>query len=389
MNLFPITTPTLALSISEDTLCLVKVKKSWRTTTLKYIQTVPLPSNTVRLSSVKPNIVNMEAFLESLRILAKPLTTPISIALSLPDLCARTSVFDFSTFPTNKTEQTALVNWRFRQDLKLDIAQSRLSYAVYVPASLSKGSTLENSDKVQVLGTAIRNEIVEQYENACLGLNLLPISISITGLDIFDLYHRHIQDILEVEERRSLTSYSGAMFLFISRWGFTFLAFHDGYPNFIRTKAISIRPISSRNQEEIDQIEPVTTEVEEEKDRGMEDQEFFMREGEHHPFSPYTITKFEKEIVATVQYYLESFNQNNSVPSRANLFVMSDLENCESLIPSTETLQKTAEVSGVNISDIQLSLLSANTAFSARENRMSQLSNLWPALPGYASLRVA
>jgi hypothetical protein len=129
MNLFPINQPTMALSISEEALHLVEVKKSWGRTTLEEVKRVSLPSGVIRLSSAKPNIENMERFVEQLGILAEPLKKPISISLSLPDLCARTSVFDFSAFPTKKKEQTALLNWRFQKDLKLDTGQSRLSYS--------------------------------------------------------------------------------------------------------------------------------------------------------------------------------------------------------------------------------------------------------------------
>ena len=67
MNLFPINQPTLALSISEDTLRIVEVKKFWRTTTLQHVNSVALPSDLIRLSSAKPNIDNMDTFIEQLR----------------------------------------------------------------------------------------------------------------------------------------------------------------------------------------------------------------------------------------------------------------------------------------------------------------------------------
>ncbi len=389
MKFSPLQQPTLALSISEDALCLVEVKKSWRTTTLREIQKVPLPAGVIRLSSAKPNIENMEVFVEQLRILAEPLKKPTSLALSLPDLCARTSIFDFSTFPTKKSEQTALLNWRFRQDLKLDTAQSRLAYAVYVPTSMANGSKQENPEKVQVLGTAIRNEIVEQYERACLDLNLMPVSVSISGLDIFDLYHGSIQEILEVEDRRSLATYSGAMFLFITHWGFTFLAFHDGCPTFVRTKAITIRPnsslvpgdaspSSSDNQENVLKDLPTLINAQGPK-----------KDSSIHPFSFYTATKVEKEILATLQYYLETFSQDGSRPSLANLFVVSDMEHGHMLLPTPEDLQQTAKVSGLSISDIQVTQLSSTTHFHKRESHLAHTSNIWSALPGYASVRVA
>ena len=390
MNLFPINQPTLALSISEEALHLVEVKKTWRRTTFQEVKRVSFPSGVIRLSSAKPNIENMETFIEQLRILVEPLKTPVSIALSLPDLCARTSVFDFSTFPTKIKEQTALLNWRFQQDLKLDTGQSRLSYAVYVPASLANASKQENPEKVRVLGTTIRNEIVEQYERACLGLNLMPVSVSISGLDVFDLYHRSIQDILEIEDRRSPNTYSGAMFLFISHWGFTFFAFHDGCPNFVRTKSIMIRSDSTHGQ-----WEAAPRESDSQKNNGEDGQhsvaaqDLTNRDRSTLPYSSYTATKVEKEILATLQYYLETFSQDGSAPSLANLFVVSDLEHGHSLLPSSEHLQQTAKVSGLSISDIQVTQLSHTTHFNKRESRLDQESNIWSALPGYASLRVA
>jgi hypothetical protein len=394
MNLFPITQPALALSISEEALHLVKVKKSWRRTTFQEVKRVSLPSGVIRLSSAKPNIENMETFVEQLRILAEPLKKPISIALSLPDLCARTSVFDFSTFPGDKKEQTALLNWRFHQDLKLDTSLSRLSYAVYVPTSLANASKQENPEKVKVLGTAIRNEVVEQYERACLDLNLIPVSVSISGLDIFDLYQRTIQDILEVEDRRTSNPPSGGMFLFISHWGFTFFAFHEGCPSFVRTKAITIQPDSNdapldASASGSEYLENVLSKSEEQTQQAIDSRDNLNGDRSTHAYSSYTATKVEKEILATLQYYLETFSQNDRTPSLANLFVVSDLEHGHMLLPTSEHLQQTAKVSGLSVSDIQVTQLSYSTHFNKQESRFVQESSIWSALPGYASLRVA
>jgi hypothetical protein len=394
MNLSPINQPTVALSISEEALHLVEVRKSWRRTTFQEVKRVSLPSGVICLSSAKPNIENMETFVEQLRILAEPLKKPISIALSLPDLCARTSVFDFSTFPAKKKEQTALLNWRFQQDLKLDTSQSRLSYAVYVPTSLANASKQDNPEKVRVLGTAIRNEIVEQYERACLDLNLMPVSVSISGLDIFDLYQRTIQDILEVEDRRTTNPSSGAMFLFISHWGFTFFAFHEGCPSFVRTKAITIRQNSSQAPWDAsitgsEKQEIVLPKSGEDAQQIIDSPDLRNGDSSTPPYSSYTATKVEKEIMATLQYYLETFSQNETTPSVANLFVVSDLEHGHILLPTSEHLQQTAKVSGLSVSDIQVTQLSYSTHFNIREGRFVQESNIWSALPGYASLRVA
>lgn len=394
MNLFPINQPTLALSISEEALCLVKVKRSWRTTRLQAVNSVSLPSGVIRLSSAKPNIENMETFVEQLRILVEPFNKPISVAISLPDLCARTSVFDFSTFPTKKSEQTALLNWRFQQDLKLDTAQSRLAYDVYVPTSLANPSKQESSENVQVLGTAIRHEIAEQYERACIDANLIPVSVSISGLDIFDLYQPTIQEMLEIEDRRSMNTSSGAMFLFMSHWGFTFLGFNDGCPRFVRTKAIHIRPDVSQEewnsspsaigaQEGIppNEEKPLSQEL------GSPDPSHSRDSTSLYP--SYTVTKVEKEVLATFQYYLETFFQDGPASFPVNLFVVSDLEHGHTLLPSSEHIQQTVTASGLSASQIQVNQLSSTRHFNSRDTRSMQETSFWSALPGYASLMVA
>ncbi len=394
MNLFPMNQPTLALSISEEALCLVEVKKSWRTTSLQQVKHVSLPTGVIQLSSAKPNILNIDTFVEKLRILFETCQKPISIALSLPDLCARTSAFDFSKFPTKPSEQTALLNWRFKQDLKLDTAQSRLAYQVYVPASLANASTHDNPETVRVLGTVIRNEIVEQFESACLDANLIPASVSIAGLDIFDFYQKNIQDILKAEDKNHSASSTGAMFLFMSHWGFTFFAFDEGCPTFVRTKAIAIRPTanherakdSSTGWENRDGVaqnktEPTTS--------------AFSSDDEHtaeRVLTPYPLDimiKVEKEVLATLQYYLETYSQDGAKPAPTHLFFVTDLEHGHMLLPTSEHIQQTAHVSGLATSPIQVTQFSYTTHFKSRGSRSVQESNIWSALPGYASLRVA
>ncbi len=393
MNLFPMKQPTLALSISEEALCLVEVKKSWRTTSLQQVKHVPLPAGVIQLSSAKSNILNMEAFVEQLRNLFETCQKPTSIALSLPDLCARTSAFDFSKFPTKPSEQTALLNWRFKQDLKLDTAQSRLAYQVYVPTSLAIGSTHDNPETVRVLGTVIRNEIVEEFESACLDANLIPTSVSIAGLDIFDFYQQNIQEILKAGEKQDPTTSSGAMFLFMSHWGFTFFAFDEGCPTFVRTKAIAIRPNAIRGAANDSSTgrelrEDLLKNQEGPIEAALPSVDEYAAERVITPYPSETMTKVEKEVLATLQYHLESYS-DSAKPSPTHLFFVTDLENGYMLLPTSDHIQQTAQVSGLTTAPIQVTQFSYTTQFKSQGSRSIQESNIWSALPGYASLRVA
>ena len=394
MKLFPFSTPIFALSISEEALCLVEIKRQWRKILLHQVKKIPLPQGVVKLSSAKPNIENPDEFLTRLKTLVEPSHRPLSLVLSLPDLCSRTSVFDFSTFPTKKQDQTALVNWRFQQDLKLDTSRSRLGFGVYVPTSVTDSPSPDNPEHVRVLGTAIRNEIVEQYERMCLEANLIPTSVGISGLDIFDLYRSTIQDILEAEDGHSSPSFSPvAMFLFISHWGFMFLAVQEGSPCFIRTKAIAVKAEVNNPQGDF----PVSEFDSTRRGNGHGDQfsgetvppNILDTETPNLPYPSYTIMKVGKEILATLQYYLEAFPSNTTTASTVNLFVATDLRHGQSLMPPTDHIQRTLKASGGHEPQIRVTALSPASHFHPQGTHIESNNEEESALPGYASLMVA
>jgi len=371
MNLLPLNNPHWGLSVSDECLCLVEVKNGWRSRPFKQLKRLPLPNGLLKLSSAKPNILQPTEFSEKLRQVTHGLRTPLPVALSLPDLCARTTIFEFSQFPKKGPEQRALLNWRFQQDLKLDTSQSRLAYGVYVPQPGSGTSTPVNPDRVLVLGAAIRNEIVEQIEQACLEGDLLPVSVGIAGLDIFDLYQPTLQEMLESEQRRTTASFPGGLYIYLSHWGFSFLAFQNGCPQFIRTKAINIRHIGS----EID------GEAQETPDTITPDGETV--------YPHYTIMKVTKEILATIQYYLETFPLPDPIPGIMNLFIATDLEKSESLLPSTEQFSQTLQACDYPEMQLQVTPLSPMDPINPKRSLNLSETEAGAAIPGFARLRVA
>jgi hypothetical protein len=372
MNLLPLTRSTYGLSMREDALCLVEVGAGWRGKPLKRTIRIPLPPGLLKLSSAKPNILQPTEFQNFLQEVAHKLKTPASVALSLPDLCARTTIFEFSQFPSKSKEQTALVQWRFQQDLKLDTSGSRIDYSVYVPVLQSEPSTLVNPDHVRVLGAALRTDIVEQFEQACLEVGLLPVSVGIAGLDIFDLYQQTLLEALTGDSRETGHSHAGGMFLYLSQWGFTFLAFRDRCPQFIRTKAITIRP---------DSPEPTAS-------GGIDpDPSSAFPSGTSYPF--YVHEKVSKEILATIQFYLESLSSAATPSSGIPLFVFTDLEQGMTLLPSAEHIQQTMKASGHGDTLVQIIRLSPMTPLPPGKGQSVSESEAGSALPAFARLKVA
>jgi hypothetical protein len=285
------------------------------------------------------------------------------------------------------------VNWRFQQDLKLDTSQSRLGFGVYVPTSVTDSPSPDNPENVRVLGTAIRNEIVEQYERMCLEANLIPTSVGISGLDIFDLYRPNIQDILEAEDGPNPSFSPGALFLFISHWGFMFLAIQEGSPCFIRTKAIAVKAEASSPQGD----SPVSELGGTRRANGHGDefsgetlhQKTLDTDASNIPYPSYTIMKVGKEILATLQYYFEAFPVNATTSSTVNLFVATDLHHGQSLMPPTDQIQRTLKASGGHEPQIRVTALSHASYFHPKEIHIALNNQEEPALPGYASLMVA
>ena len=395
MHFFPISAPTVALSLSDEGLCLVEIKKHWRKSSLRHIARLPLSPGSLTLSSTKPNIANFDEVLAQLKALAKPYRRPISIALSLPDICARTSIFDFASFPTKKPEQTALVNWRFQQDLKLDTSQARLAFGLYVPTSVRDSLSPDTTEHVRVLGTAIRHEIIEQYENICLEADLIPTSVGMSGLDVFDLYRPNIQDRLTAENSSWTSHPPTFLFLFISHWGFTFLAFQDGSPRFIRTKALAIK--TEAHDLQVPSLDPESEKHGETRDYRPTSSGDPSSDAHHDcatgntPYPSYTAMKVEKEILATLQYYFEMFPPSPATAScPVNLFLTTDLTLGQSLMPPHDHIQQTLKASGGHEPQIRVTSLSPTAHFHLLHTHLALSSHQEEAaLPGYASLMVA
>ncbi len=393
MHFFPISAPTVALSLSDGGLCLVEIKKHWRKMSLRHIARGPLSPGVLTLSSTKLNIANPDEFLTQLKALVKPYRRPLSIALSLPDICARTSIFDFASFPAKKPEQTALVNWRFQQDLKLDTSHSRLAFGLYGPTSVRNSLSPDTKEHVSVLGTAVRHEIIEQYENICLEADLIPTSVGMSGLDIFDLYRPNMQVMLTAENPSQASHPSPVMFLFISHWGFTFLAFQEGSPRFIRTKALTIKT-------EIQHFQESSLDPESEKHRETTEQhttgsgnpistapqEFATGKT---PYPSYTAMKVEKEILATLQYYFEMFPISATASSPVNLFMTTDLPYGQTLMPPLAHIQQSLKASGGHEPQIRVTSLSHTSHFHVLNTHLALSNQEEAALPGFASLMVA
>ena len=229
-----------------DSISLVEIRRKWRSGTFRRCAQEPLPPGLLQLSPARPNITDIKAFSDILRVLSKGIKPSQPIVLSLPDLCARTAVFEFTSFPKKPVEQEAILSWRFQQDLNLSTTNTRLAYHVYEPQKSKHSLSHDKTHTTRVFATTIQHTIIEQYEQACLQAGLLPIAVGLSSLDVFDLYRSTIQGTMQAASNRSALSSRESFFLYLTDWGFSFIAFRDHYPMFVRVKSLRLPRIDQR-----------------------------------------------------------------------------------------------------------------------------------------------
>ncbi len=329
MTLFPMTNATLGLSITRDSLCLVEVKRGLSGTRCRSIAEQQLPPDVLRLSPAKLNIENQPEFVRCLRDLLKGFSLPQPVALSLPDLCGRTTVLSFSSFPSKPAEQDSIVRWRFQQDMNLSTDKTRFSYSAFPPPPKQTGST-------QVLATAVQQDIIEQYEQACLECDLLPNSVGLAGLDVFDFYQTQVHELSRGGKHRRNEFGKECLFLYLADWGFCFMAFRHGYPLFVRVKALPIPRPQLYGQHVEDSNDATRLDHQADLDPSQHGQDLY---------TPSDIKNVANELVATLQYYFESLQYPRDDANRIPLYFAEGIRQGDTLLPAEHQIQQMLESS--------------------------------------------
>ncbi len=222
MTLFPFRRPSIGLNIGARSLSLIEIRRDWgrgrQGAGLRRCSERDLPDGLVRLSASAPNVSDVAALAREIRALWGG-RRPVSVALTLPDLCTRIALFDFEALPSKTAERETLLRWRFQKDFTMPAANLRLSYQVF------------RTTPPRVLAVGVRNNIVGQYEQACEEAGLLPVSVGLPSLRLFDLCRPAMQAALAA-------GVNELFFLHVAEGSFSFFALRDRCPIFLRTKLL-------------------------------------------------------------------------------------------------------------------------------------------------------
>lgn len=249
-TLFPIQRPRLGLSIDARALSVLEVqrdwRRGWREIDVRLCGERALPAGLVSPSATELNVSDVAALVGEIRTLrGSPgnASRVASVALSLPDLCARVALFEFEVWPNKAAECDALLRWRFQKDLGMPATGARLSFRWFPPTPGAVAGGAHNTHRV--LAAVIQARIIEQYEQVCKEAGLIPVSLGVSSLRLFDLCRPAmaaarggVQHDSPAPGEASGTDPSEFFFLHVAQSCFSFFALRHHCPVFHRIKPL-------------------------------------------------------------------------------------------------------------------------------------------------------
>ena len=170
--------PLAAIEVRAGAIGAVRVVADGGGRALAGAASVDLPEGTLRLSISEPNVVNPEAFRQSLRSVVEKagILGAGRVALVLPDPVARVALLPASEIRGRGAEAEEMIRFRLRKAVPFEIRDARLaSVPIHAPGK-----------EPQVLVAAILASVLEEYEGACRALGLDPGLVELAGLAILD-----------------------------------------------------------------------------------------------------------------------------------------------------------------------------------------------------------
>lgn len=331
MTLFPFTRPKAGLYVTGEMLYVARLNRRLGYQSFGGTIEQPLPAGSIRLSPVEPNILEREQFVNGLHAAFGRHKGAQSIALCLPDLCARTTILEMASLPKNSKEQHDLVHWRLQQELSLSKEKLRISYQIL---SLKQGrfnASPPPDQPVRLLATAIKENIIESYETACLEVDLIPASIHLASLTVFNVCRPMMDTTLRLVTE-PLTFVPGTLFfLYLADWGFSLIVLQNHLPSFLRIKPLgqlsrqSTYPVHSMQNGNDEGHESPSADPTEEFTDQLEPEIMLTIP------SPAT-TVVRNEILGTLQYFFETHEDNGASDEVYPLFLIGS-QNPEQMLP--------------------------------------------------------
>jgi Tfp pilus assembly PilM family ATPase len=167
-------------------------------------------------SPISPNITDPSQWRAHLQVLSGRFPAVRRIALSLPDTVVRILLLNLQQVPEGRGDFEALIRWHMEKTFLHPLGPARFSYQV-LPHPRAGW---------KIVATAVRQEIITQYETLCEGhevVHVTPVSFSLYNLFEAQIASHHAPN---------------ALFASLSERSLTVFIFEEGMLNFTRVKEL-------------------------------------------------------------------------------------------------------------------------------------------------------
>jgi type IV pilus assembly protein PilM len=185
--------PAFAFELSEAGVAMARTGKS------PEFDFRPLDPGVISVSPLRDNILEPEKLAAAVRGMVPPNGSRRrrDTALILPDACARVSVLDFDSFPSDAKEQLSLVRFRMKKSVPYDVESAALSYHPQASAG--------NGKRFDVVVAVAPSEIIARYEAPFRAAAIQPGLVTTSALAALELVKENGTVVMAKLSGRMLT----------------------------------------------------------------------------------------------------------------------------------------------------------------------------------------
>ena len=208
----------IGLSIGPTHLSLASAVQRGEALDIGHCAVEALEEGVCRPSPVEKNILQIDRWRKSVRSILDRFPRIRHLTLALPDSAVRMLLLDLQQVPKGQKDFEKLIQWHMEKTFLYPLGESRFSYHV-----LARGP-----NRTKVLATAVKKEVIEQYESLDAAYPIETRQIAPSSFYLFNLFRPLMT--------RTAGEAGHLIFVCLLDQSLTILVFDRGHLSFIRVK---------------------------------------------------------------------------------------------------------------------------------------------------------
>jgi Tfp pilus assembly PilM family ATPase len=210
----------VGLSIGATHLAIASAAQRGESIDIRHCVVETLEEGVCRPSPVEKNILQIDRWKKAIRSVLDRFPRVRYLTLALPDSAVRMLLLDLQQVPKSRNDFEKLIQWHMEKTFLYPLGASRFSYQVL---SRERGQT-------KILATAVKKEVIEQYESLDEGHPIEARRISPSSFYLFNLFRPHMT--------RAAGETGYFVFVCLIDQSLTVFIFEKGHVRFIRVKEV-------------------------------------------------------------------------------------------------------------------------------------------------------